>query len=260
MPPFLPLGVGDVGQRRFGGGRCRRSSPSPQPRRDATPRRTMSASGAASLCMRDPSAWRSHGGELLRSERGRVIGSPSGRARPAARRRARLKASTVSSSARPGKSMYHHARVEDRGRVGDHLRPSSPSGGWTPTPRNDSAASKQDVRRDEQRGVDDDRRDEVGQDLAEDDPPVRGAERARGLDELLLAQRQHLAADDARDVRPVDDARSRRSRRSRPGLISPPRQPLPSEHADAMPSASSRIGNASTTSMTRESSVSTQPR
>ena len=30
-------------------------------------------------------------------------------------------------------------------------------------------------------------------------------ERAGGLDELLLAQRQHLAADDARDVGPVDD-------------------------------------------------------
>ncbi len=45
-----------------------------------------------------------------------------------------------------------------------------------------------------------------------------------------------------------------------PGLIVPPTQPLPSEHADAMPTASSRTGNASTTSMMRDSARSTQPR
>ena len=45
----------------------------------------------------------------------------------------------------------------------------------------------------------------------------------------------------------------------RPGLISPPRQPLPSVQADDSPMASSRIGNARTTSMMRESAVSSQP-
>ena len=45
-----------------------------------------------------------------------------------------------------------------------------------------------------------------------------------------------------------------------PGLTVPRRQPLPSEHDEAIPSASSRIGNASVTSMTREMSVSTGPR
>jgi len=50
----------------------------------------------------------------------------------------------------------------------------------------------------------------------------------------------------------------------RPGVISPPRQPLlffpPSEHDDEMPIASSRIGKARTTSMNRDRIVSTQPR
>ena len=36
----------------------------------------------------------------------------------------------------------------------------------------------------------------------------------------------------------------------RPGLIRPPAQPFPSEHDEAIPSASSRIGNASVTSIT----------
>ena len=64
---------------------------------------------------------------------------------------------------------------------------------------------EQDVGRDQQGGVDDQRREEVRQDLAHDDPPVRGAQRAGRLDELLLAQGQDLAAHDARDVGPVDD-------------------------------------------------------
>ncbi len=45
-----------------------------------------------------------------------------------------------------------------------------------------------------------------------------------------------------------------------PGLISPPMQPLPNEHAEARPMASSRYGMASQASTTRETSVSTQPR
>jgi hypothetical protein len=45
-----------------------------------------------------------------------------------------------------------------------------------------------------------------------------------------------------------------------PGLISPPRQPLPSEHADAIPSARRSTGNASVTSISREMTVSVTPR
>ncbi len=46
----------------------------------------------------------------------------------------------------------------------------------------------------------------------------------------------------------------------RPGLMSPPAQPLPSEQDDAIPSARRRIGKASVTSMTREMTVSVAPR
>ncbi len=46
----------------------------------------------------------------------------------------------------------------------------------------------------------------------------------------------------------------------RPGLISPRAQPFPSEHDEAMPRASRRIGKASVTSITREMTVSTVPR
>ena len=46
----------------------------------------------------------------------------------------------------------------------------------------------------------------------------------------------------------------------RPGLISPPAQPFPSEQDDAIPSARRRIGNARVTSMTREMTVSVAPR
>ena len=45
----------------------------------------------------------------------------------------------------------------------------------------------------------------------------------------------------------------------RPGLTRPPTHPWPSEHADAIPSASRRIGKASSTSTSRERRVSTQP-
>ena len=75
----------------------------------------------------------------------------------------------------------------------------------TPTPEERQRRLEQDVGRDEQRGVDDQRREQVGEDLAHDDPAVRRAERARRLHELLLAQREDLAAHDARDVGPVDD-------------------------------------------------------
>ena len=45
-----------------------------------------------------------------------------------------------------------------------------------------------------------------------------------------------------------------------PGLMIPPRQPLPSAQAEARPIPRSRIGKARSTSIKRESAVSTQPR
>ena len=44
------------------------------------------------------------------------------------------------------------------------------------------------------------------QDVARQDAAVRAAREARRHDELLLADRQHLAVDHARHRRPVDDA------------------------------------------------------
>ena len=45
-----------------------------------------------------------------------------------------------------------------------------------------------------------------------------------------------------------------------PGLMIPWKQPLPSEQAAARPSASRRIGKASSTSMKRDRTMSTGPR
>src|SRR5579884_2305891 len=64
---------------------------------------------------------------------------------------------------------------------------------------------EEDVRRDQQRAVHDQRADEVRQDLLPEDPEVGRAGGPGGLDELLLAQGERVAADDARDVGPGED-------------------------------------------------------
>ena len=83
--------------------------------------------------------------------------------------------------------------------VGDHLAPAR-GRRLDADPEERQGGLEEDVLGQDERRVDDDRGHEVGEDLAEDDAPVRRAERARGLDELLLAQRQHLPADDPRHV------------------------------------------------------------
>src|SRR5437868_3702033 len=88
--------------------------------------------------------------------------------------------------------------------LGQHLPPARP-GRRDADSEERQRCFEQDVLRNDQRRVDDDRRDEVGEKLAEDDGAAARAARPRGLDELLLAQRENLAADDAADVRPVDD-------------------------------------------------------
>ncbi len=59
-----------------------------------------------------------------------------------------------------------------------------------------------DRRRHEQGAVDDERDDEVREHVDGHDPQPAGAERAGGLDELTLAQRDHLAAHDPGDRAP----------------------------------------------------------
>src|SRR6478752_10393997 len=94
--------------------------------------------------------------------------------------------------------------VEDAGGVGDHRPPAR--GGWLDADAQErQRCLEQDVRRDQQRRVDDDRRDQVGKDVLEQDARVGGAEREGGLDVLLLADRQDLAADDARHVGPAGE-------------------------------------------------------
>ena len=63
----------------------------------------------------------------------------------------------------------------------------------------------EDRRRDLQRRVDDDRRQRIGQDLAEDQRPARRSGESRGGDEVLIAQLQEFRADDARGGWPAQD-------------------------------------------------------
>src|SRR5579875_2156684 len=106
----------------------------------------------------------------------------------------------------PGDDHVHRVdRVEPlahRGR--EHLPPAR---GW----RDQADAQvverglEQDIRRDQQRGVDQDRADQVRQQLAEQDVGPARAEAAGGVDELALAQRQRLAPDDPAHVRPGEE-------------------------------------------------------
>ena len=89
--------------------------------------------------------------------------------------------------------------------------------------------------------VDDDRRDQVRQDLPEHDALVGRAERPGGLDELLLAQRQHLPSDDAPDVRPSTKAIMKITT-PRPGLTIPPSSRA-GEQADAQADREQQDGN-----------------
>src|SRR6478735_4901051 len=62
-----------------------------------------------------------------------------------------------------------------------------------------------DVGRHQQREVDQERRPQVGQDLLEVEPSARGPHEDGRVDELALADREHLAPDQAGDRRPAED-------------------------------------------------------
>ena len=78
--------------------------------------------------------------------------------------------------------------------------------GGKPRPRNDSVEFGDDGGRDVDRGGDDHRAQRVGQDVAHDEAALAGAERARRLDELLLAQGQELGAHQPRHRHPAQAA------------------------------------------------------
>ena len=190
--------------------------------------------------------------------------SRAGRVRRAARRRRCSATTTVSTIAMPGDD-----RQPRRG-----LDPVSPSairlphdgcGGWTPAPRNESAGLDEDVGRDDQREEDEHRRTRC----SGGSPPnmIRSGPAPwarRRLDELLLAQRQDLAAQRPADVRD----RARRRSRASGSRDCPPLMLIGSPELwwkpltdSAVPSAiASRItGNAQIRSKKREITQSVEP-
>ena len=90
---------------------------------------------------------------------------------------------------------------------------------------------------------------------------VAGAERAARLDELLLPDRQRVAADDACDVRPAEE-RDHEDHEAEAGLRrGPPRHPVfDVPQAATMPIAKRSTGIARRMSMLREMIVSAKPR
>ena len=117
-------------------------------------------------------------------------------------------------SAAEGNTTSHQAPDRDC-RPGRRRPPSGPmpeSGARTPNPRKLSAASRMMAPADGQGRVHDDRAESVGQDVAEDDPPVASPRRSRRLDELLLPKRQELSPDDAGQAFPTGEAEQQRQR------------------------------------------------
>ena len=113
--------------------------------------------------------------------------------------------STVSRIIVPGMIVSSGALVS-RSKPVAIIVPQEELGGCTPTPRKESAASSSMslamLRVKKTMIVD----AEVGQQLAEHHPQRAGALGDRGLDELLLAQGEHLAADRPRHVGDEDEA------------------------------------------------------
>ena len=112
---------------------------------------------------------------------------------------------------KPGEQHVPPRGVEDRSGVGEHLPPAGRGRAHADAEERERRL-EQDVGRDQQAGVDDQRRREVGEDLAEDDARVGCPQRAGGVDELPLAQREHLAAHDPHDVGPVEQRDDRDDR------------------------------------------------
>lgn len=80
--------------------------------------------------------------------------------------------------------------------VGDHLAPGGDEGGDAEAKEAEGGLG-QDHRAERERGRDDHRRDRVGQNVAEHDADVAGADGARGIDKVALADAEHFAADEA---------------------------------------------------------------
>ena len=78
-------------------------------------------------------------------------------------------------------------------------------GGRTPMPRKAQARLGEDRAGDGERAGDDDRRCDVGQDMAEHDPPGSRADATAGHDEIAFTQTQCFRSHQARNARPAED-------------------------------------------------------
>ena len=148
--------------------------------------------------------------EQLHHERGQAAGDEAQHQRPARGSKAsrspspsRFTARITDDSARPGRSASQGwvqvvAAVDA---VGDHLAPARGRRRHAEAEVREPGL-EQHVGGDERRGVDDQRRRQVRQDVAGDDPPLARADRARGLDEQRRAQREHRRPHQPRRVVP----------------------------------------------------------
>ena len=89
--------------------------------------------------------------------------------------------------------------------VGDHFAPGRNQGGYAEAEKAEGRLGE-DHRAEGKRGGNDDGRDRVGQDVAEHDAHIRGADGAGGLDKVALADAEHLTAYEAGIADPGADA------------------------------------------------------
>ena len=85
----------------------------------------------------------------------------------------------------PGEDHHPPRCGEDRRSLRQHATPRGGGRRYTHAEERERGL-EQDVRWDDQRRVNDDRRDDVGKDLARHDPQIRSTLRSCGLDEFLL--------------------------------------------------------------------------
>ena len=125
--------------------------------------------------------------------------------------------STATTSMMPGTRVRCGALVMSWRAVGQHRAPGR-VGRLNAGAEERQAGLEHDRLRQLQREEHDQRRGQVGQDLAEHDPQPAVAEGAGRVDELPFAQRQHLTAHRPGDVGDVDDADDERRDEVRPAL------------------------------------------
>ena len=156
--------------------------------------------------------------------------------------------------AMPGQNMKCGCVVDDG--VGQHPAPAR--GGRADTNAEEGQRRlEKDVGGDQQRRVDQDRRNEVRQHLCAEDVAAAGPNASGRLDELPLSKRERLAPDDPPYIRPAEESDDEDQQRD-PQLVALKAERLVRKTpARAMAKTSS--GKARKTSISRLMKVSTQP-